>query len=120
MVLLVLGLVGGCGRGSRVDRIVADESLFPKDLPEAVDFMRDECPEFAEAAGAQGEAMMASVTDASLSAAVPAGYRPQIEQVAARHGPPDSTSEMLHYYDDLSLRADSSGAVVDVIVRCTP
>jgi hypothetical protein len=82
--------------------------------------MREECPYFAEAAGAQAGEMVASVTEASLTAAVPAGHRPSNEQVGARHGPPDSTSEMTHYYDDVGLKADSSGAVVDVIVRCTP
>ena len=120
-LIVALFPVEGCGGSSRADRILADEDLFPATLPEAVEYSRNECPAFARAAGVHTDQAGAAITvKTSLSAAVPAGHQPLIERVTSRHGTPDSTSEMTHYYDDVGLRTDSNGAVVEVVVPCAP
>lgn len=107
-----------CGGTSRADRIVGDETLFNEHYPEAIAMMRDECPAFAEAAGTQMEQTGAAITNAGLSAAVPEGFRPDVARVTERHGAPDSVVEGVHYYDDIGLKADATGTVVEVVMPC--
>ena len=111
-------LVAGCGRSSRADAIVGDKTLFNEDFPEAIAYMREECPAFAEAAGVQVGQMGAASANAALTAAVPEGYRPELARVTERHGAPDSVANDVHYYDDIGLRVDASGVVVGVDVPC--
>ena len=107
-----------CGGPSRADRIVGDETLFNEHYPEAIAMMRDECPAFAGAAAVQVEQTGAASANAALSAAVPEGFRPDIARVTERHGAPDSVADGVHYYDDLGLKADPTGAVVEVVMPC--
>jgi hypothetical protein len=111
-------LAATCGGSSRADAIVGDETLFNEEFPEAIEFMRDECPAFAEAAGVQVDRTGAATANAGLAAAVPEGYRPELARVTERYGAPDSVAGDLHYYDDIALRVDASGHVVGVEMPC--
>lgn len=116
--ILIAGLVAAaCGESSRADAIVGDETLFNEEFPEAIAYMREECPGFAEAAGVQVDQMGAASANAALTADVPEGYQPEFARVTERHGAPDSVANDVHYYDDIGLRVES-GRVVEVDVPC--
>ena len=111
-------LLAGCDRSSRADRILGDEELFYDAVFQAVEYARDECPAFARSARVHTEQAGAISMQAALSAAVPEGHRPELAGVTSRHGAPDSTSGDVRYYDDIGLRADSLGAVVEIVIPC--
>ncbi len=117
--MLFLLALPACHRDSRADRIVGDRTLFNEHHPEALEFMREECPDFARSVGAQSPGLGAAVSRTALSAHVPEGYRPALERITQRYGDPDSTVGDTHYYDDIGLRADSAGIVFEIMVPCS-
>ncbi len=116
-ILVAALLAAACGESSRADAIVSDETLFSEEFPEAIAYMREECPGFAEAAGVQVDRMGAASANAALTADVPEEYQPEFARVTERYGAPDSVANDVRYYDDIGLRVES-GRVVEVDVPC--
>jgi hypothetical protein len=118
LAMWLVGALTSCGSASKSDAVIGDEELFAKEVAEGVEYARDECPAFAEAAGAQAQSMGAQSTGASLQIEVPESGRPALEEVTTRHGPPDSTAEDIHYYGGVGFRTESGGEVVEITINC--
>jgi hypothetical protein len=118
-VLGVLLLVS-C-RQSTGQKILADETLFPKGLAKMAEDYRAGCAgqqKAAERTAAQLNpgAKVAGVT-ISATADLPEPYRPALSDIEKKYGKAERMEEGVHYYGDIGLRPQE-GKVVAVVIRC--